>query len=162
MGVRFALEVHPSEIAYDFWTTRRTLEAIDNREGFGLNFDPSHMNWQFLDPVAFITEFSDRIFHVHAKESETNLDGRNGVLSSHLPFGDIRRGWDFVSAGHGSVPFERIIRALNSIGYQGPISVEWEDSGMDREHGAPEALQYVRKLDFPPAEGAFDAAFSSD
>ena len=161
-GVRFALEPHPSEIAYDFWTTQRTLDAIDNRKGFGLNFDPSHMNWQFLDPVAFITEFSDRIFHVHAKESERNLNGRNGVLSSHLPFGDIRRGWDFVSAGHGSVPFERIVRALNSIGYKGPLSVEWEDSGMDREHGAPEALQFVRKLDFPPTEGAFDAAFSSD
>ena len=161
LGVRFALEVHPSEIAYDFWTTEATLEAIGRRPGFGLNFDPSHMNWQFLDPVAFIQEFADRIYHCHAKESERSLDGRNGVLSSHLPFGDLRRGWDFVSVGHGSVPFERIVRALNAIGYAGPLSVEWEDSGMDREHGAPESLQYLRRLDFAPSGGAFDAAFST-
>jgi sugar phosphate isomerase/epimerase len=162
VGVRFALEVHPSEIAYDFWTTKKTLDAIGRRDGFGLNYDPSHMNWQFLDPVAFLVEFSDRIYHVHAKESHRNLDGRNGVLSSHLPFGDLRRGWDFVSVGHGSVPFERIFRALNSIGYSGPISVEWEDSGMEREYGAPEALEFLRRSDFPPAGEAFDAAFSSE
>lgn len=161
-GVRFALEVHPSEIAYDFWTTKRTLEAISRRPGFGLNFDPSHMNWQGVDPVLFLQEFADRIYHVHCKESATNLDGRNSILSSHLPFGDSRRGWDFVSVGHGSVPFERILRTLNSIAYAGPISVEWEDSGMDREFGAPEALEYLRKLDFKPGEGAFDTAFASD
>ncbi len=160
--VRFALEVHPSEIAYDFWTTKRTLEAIGRRPGFGLNFDPSHMNWQGLDPTLFLQEFADRIYHVHCKESATNLNGQNSILSSHLPFGDSRRGWDFVSVGHGSVPFERILRTLNAIGYNGPLSVEWEDSGMDREFGAPEALEYLRKLDFKPAEGAFDAAFASD
>ena len=162
VGVRFALEVHPSEIAYDFWTTRRTLDAVDNRPGFGLNFDPSHFNWQFLDPLAFIQEYAERIYHVHCKESERNLDGRNGILASHLPFGDLRRGWDFVSVGHGSVPFERILRALNAVGYGGPLSVEWEDAGMDREFGAPEALQYLRRLDFEPSTQAFDAAFASE
>ncbi len=162
VGVRFALEVHPSEIAYDFWTTRRTLDAVDNRPGFGLNFDPSHFNWQFLDPLAFIQEYAERIYHAHCKESERNLDGRNGVLASHLPFGDLRRGWDFVSVGHGSVPFERILRALNAVGYGGPLSVEWEDAGMDREFGAPEALQYLRRLDFEPSTQAFDAAFASE
>ena len=162
VGVRFALEVHPSEIAYDFWTTRRTLDAVDNRPGFGLNFDPSHFNWQFLDPLAFIQEYAERIYHAHCKESERNLDGRNGILASHLPFGDLRRGWDFVSVGHGSVPFERILRALNAVGYGGPLSVEWEDAGMDREFGAPEALQYLRRLDFEPSTQAFDAAFASE
>ena len=162
VGVRFALEVHPSEIAYDFWTTRRTLDAVGNRPGFGLNFDPSHFNWQFLDPLAFIQEYAERIYHAHCKESERNLDGRNGILASHLPFGDLRRGWDFVSVGHGSVPFERILRALNAVGYGGPLSVEWEDAGMDREFGAPEALQYLRRLDFEPSTQAFDAAFASE
>src|SRR6476661_7173641 len=52
-GVRFALEVHPSEIAYDYWTAKRTLEAVGHRENFGLNFDPSHFIWQDLDPVMF-------------------------------------------------------------------------------------------------------------
>jgi sugar phosphate isomerase/epimerase len=160
VGVRFAHEVHPSEIAYDYWTTKRTLEAIGNRPGFGLNFDPSHFIWQDLDTVGFLSDFSSRIYHVDCKESVRHLDGRNGRLSSHLPFGDLRRGWDFVSVGHGEVPWEHIFRKLNEIGYDGPISIEWEDSGMDRELGAPEALEYVRKLSFEAPKAAFDAAFA--
>ena len=85
--------------------------------------------------------------------------GRNGVLSSHLPWGDPRRGWDFVSAGRGDVPWEDCFRALRAIGYDGPISVEWEDAGMDRLHGAPEALEYLRRFDFEPPTASFDAAF---
>lgn len=159
VGVRFALEVHPSEIAYDFWTARRTLEAIGHRPAFGFNLDPSHLVWQMVDPVQFVLEFGDRIYHVHVKDAYRNLNGRNGILSSHLPFGDPRRGWDFVSPGRGHVPFERLFRALTAVGYQGPLSVEWEDSGMDREHGAAEAVQFVRRTDFPPSRRAFDAAF---
>ncbi|WP_218220993.1 sugar phosphate isomerase/epimerase [Nesterenkonia sp. Act20] len=162
VGVRFALEVHPSEIAYDYWTTRRTLEAIGHRSGFGINFDPSHFMWQQLDPVAFVLDFADHIRHVHVKESVTYLDGRNSVLGSHLPWGDPRRGWTFVSTGHGEVPWERLFRALNAIGYDGPTSVEWEDAGMDRLHGAPESLQFVRRLNaITPSGAAFDAAFST-
>lgn len=159
-GVRFAHEVHPSEIAYDYWTTKAALEAIGGRAGFGLNFDPSHFLWQDLDPVAFLADFTDRIYHVDCKESVRHLNGRNGRLSSHLPFGDLRRGWDFVSVGHGEVPWEHIFRMLNQIGYSGPISVEWEDSGMDRELGAPESLAYLRALNFSPPTAAFDAAFA--
>ncbi len=162
VGVKFALEVHPTEIAYDFWTTKRALEAIGYREAFGINFDPSHLYWQFVDPVAFIYEFGERIYHMHVKESIRLLDGRNGILSSHLNFGDHRRGWDFVSPGRGGVPFERIFRALNTVGYTGPLSVEWEDSGMNREQGAAEALELVRKLELTPSDVAFDAAFSSE
>jgi sugar phosphate isomerase/epimerase len=161
VGVRFAHEVHPSEIAYDYWTTKRTLEAIGHRPGFGLNFDPSHFIWQDLDPVGFLADFADRIYHVDCKESVRHLDGRNGRLSSHLPFGDLRRGWDFVSVGHGDVPWEHIFRMLTQIGYAGPISVEWEDSGMDRLVGAPAALQFLRPLLFDPPAQAFDAAFAS-
>jgi sugar phosphate isomerase/epimerase len=162
VGVRFALEVHPSEIAYDYWTTVRALEAIDHRSGFGLNFDPSHMAWQGLDPDQFLEAFADRIYHVHAKDTRSRLDGRSGILASHLAFGDLRRGWDFVSVGHGDVPFERINRRLNAIGYVGPVSIEWEDSGMDRERGAPEALAHIRGLSFGVANTAFDSAFASD
>ena len=133
--MRFAHEVHPSEIAYDFWTAHRALDAVGHRPAFGLNFDPSHFVWQDLDPVAFLGEFRDRIYHVDCKEARKRLDGRNGRLGSHLPWGDPRRGWDFVSAGRGDVPWEDVFRMLNSIGYAGPISVEWEDAGMDRLHG---------------------------
>ena len=158
-GVKFALEVHPTEIAYDFVTTRKALDAIDNREGFGINFDPSHFAHQFLDSAAFVTEFADRIYHVHVKDSIKRLDGRRSILGGHLNFGEEARGWDFVSPGHGDVDFEELIRALNRIGYHGPLSIEWEDSGMDRDWGAPDALAFVRRTDFSPSNVAFDAAF---
>ncbi|MPV50892.1 MULTISPECIES: sugar phosphate isomerase/epimerase [unclassified Pseudactinotalea] len=160
-GVRFALEPHPSEIAYDYWTTQRTLEAIGHREAFGLNWDPSHFMWQDLDPVSFLWDFRDKIFHVHCKDSKRRLNGRNGRLGSHLPWADPRRGWDFISTGHGDVPWEDAIRMLNAIGYDGPLSVEWEDAGMDRLVGGPKALEFVRSLSFKTSDAAFDAAFST-
>ena len=159
-GVRFGLEVHPTEIAYDFVTTKRALAAIGNREGFGINFDPSHFAHQFLDSAAFIEEFADRIYHFHIKDSRKRLDGRRSILGSHLDFGEAGRGWDFVSPGHGDVDLEGCVRALNRIGYEGPLSIEWEDSGMDREYGAQDALAFARRTDFAPSTQAFDAAFA--
>jgi len=159
VGVKFALEVHPGEIAYDFWSTKATLKALNNREAFGINYDPSHLYWQMLDPVEFVYEFGDKIYNMHVKESVRNLNGRNGVLGSHLFFGDYRRGWDFVSPGRGGVPFERVFRALNDVGYTGPLSVEWEDNGMNRDQGAPEACAMVKRLELTPSDVAFDAAF---
>ena len=158
-GVEFALEVHPTEIAFDLITAERALEALDGRPEFGFNFDPSHLQWQGVDPVKFIEAFPDRIYHVHMKDCSVTLDGVTGILSSHLSFGAPDRGWDFRSLGRGDVDFEEIVRALNRIGYGGPLSVEWEDSGMDREHGAGEACQFVRSVDFEPSVVAFDAAF---
>ncbi|MFT4042332.1 MAG: sugar phosphate isomerase/epimerase [Gordonia sp. (in: high G+C Gram-positive bacteria)] len=161
-GVRFAHEVHPSEIAYDYWTSVRTLEAINHREAFGFNWDPSHMVWQNTDPIGFIWDFKDRIYHVDCKDTRLRpATGRSGILGSHLPWGDPRRGWDFVSTGHGDVAFEDAFRALESIGYTGPISIEWEDAGMDRLHGAAEALTHIRSLLWPTPTASFDAAFSN-
>jgi sugar phosphate isomerase/epimerase len=158
--VRFALEVHPTEIAHDFSTTRRTLAAIGRREGFGINFDTSHFIPQFLDPTAFVEEFADRIYHVHVKDSRRRLDGRRSILGSHLDFGDADRGWDFVSPGHGDVDSEDLVRTLIRIGYAGPLSIEWEDPGMEREYGARDALAFTRRTEFEPSAVAFDAAFS--
>ncbi len=159
VGVRFALEVHPTEIAYDIYTSELALEALNHRTAFGFNFDPSHFVHQQFDPVNFINRFPDRIYHVHVKDSKVKLNGHSSILSSHLQFGDYRRGWDFVSPGHGDVDLEGIVRALNRTSYTGPLSVEWEDSGMDREHGAAEAVQFVKKSDFRSSDRAFDAAF---
>lgn len=158
-GVKFALEVHPTEIAFDVYTAKMALDALNHRKTFGFNFDPSHLVWQRVDPVAFLREFPDRIYHVHMKDVALQLDGKAGILASHLNFGDWRRGWDFRSLGHGDVNFEEIIRMLNHLKYEGPLSVEWEDSGMDREHGAAEAAEFVRGVDFTPSGRAFDAAF---
>ena len=156
-GVKFALEVHPTEIAFDIITAERALAAVDQREEFGFNFDPSHLHWQMVDPVCFIDTFKDRIYHVHMKDAAVTLNGRTGILASHLDFGHHERGWDFRSLGRGGVDFEEIIRALNRIQYDGPLSVEWEDSGMDREHGAREACDFVRQVDFAPSDVKFDA-----
>jgi len=161
-GVKFALEVHPTEIAFDLYTAERAIKALGGREEFGFNFDPSHLIWQGVDPVEFIRAFPERIYHVHMKDAIVTLDGRSGILSSHLDFGNPRRGWDFRSLGRGTVNFEEIIRALNKANYKGPLSVEWEDSGMDRDHGAKEACEFVRKVDFEPSQVAFDAAFDKE
>lgn len=141
-GVVYAHEVHPSEIAYDYWSSVRTLEAIGHRPAFGFNWDPSHLVWQDIDPVGFIVDFKDRIYHVDCKDTRLRpKNGRAGVLGSHLPWGDPRRGWDFVSTGHGDVP--------------------WEDAGMDRLHGAAEAVGFLRSLLWKPPTASFDAAFST-
>lgn len=158
-GVKFALEVHPTEIAFDIVTADRALETVNRREAFGFNFDPSHLHWQMIDPITFINEFKDRIYHCHMKDTALQLDGRTGILGSHLDFGHPERGWDFRSLGRGDINFEDIIRTFNHIGYSGPLSVEWEDTGMDREHGAAEACDFVKQLDFQRSEVAFDAAF---
>ncbi|HKM05689.1 MAG TPA: sugar phosphate isomerase/epimerase family protein, partial [Sphaerochaeta sp.] len=129
-GVKFALEVHPTEIAFDYYTTERLFTLFDRRETLGLNFDPSHLVWQGVNEVTFVRDFADRIYHVHMKDVKLQKNERGGVLGSFLPFGDTRRSWDFVSLGHGNVDFDGIIRELNHIGYTGPLSVEWEDSGM--------------------------------
>ena len=159
--VRFALEVHPTEIAFDISSAARALKAIRNRREFGFNYDPSHLVYQNVDYVAFIREFRTRIFHVHMKDSYSSpFPTRAGVFGGHTSFGDPDRCWDFRSLGRGSVDFEEIIRALNDIGYKGPLSVEWEDSGMHREHGAVEACMFVNSVDFEPSGRAFDAAFA--
>lgn len=160
LGVKFALEVHPTEIAFDTHTARRLLEVLKYRPEFGFNFDPSHLQWQGVDPARFIAAFPDRIYHVHMKDCAVTLDGESGIISSYLSFGDARRGWDFRSLGRGDVDFEAIIRVLNRINYQGPLSVEWEDAGMDREFGAAEAAAFVKSVDFTPSAVAFDAAFT--
>lgn len=160
-GVRFALEVHPTEIAFDIASTERALAAIDGHEAFGFNYDPSHLGYQGVDYVAFIHRFADRIFHVHMKDVWWSPTGTEaGIFGGHTEFGDARRHWDFRSLGRGNIDFEEIIRALNRAGYDGPLSVEWEDIGMDREYGAEEACEFVRAVDFPASDRAFDAAFS--
>lgn len=159
-GVRFALEVHPTEIAYDFVTARRALDAVNNHPAFGFNIDPSHFHWQGIDPAAFVDEFKDRIFHCHIKDATVRPRHDRSILGGHLPFGHPDRAWDFRSPGRGEVDFEALIRSLNHANYTGPLSVEWEDPDMDRKHGAAEALNFVRSLQFPPSHAAFDSAFS--
>ncbi len=161
VGVRFGLEVHPTEIAFDVASAQRAVDAVGGRKAFGFNYDPSHFGYQGVDYVGFIERFAERIYHVHMKDVWWSPNhSEAGVFGGHTDFGDRRRFWDFRSLGRGSIDFEEIVRALNRAGYAGPLSVEWEDIGMDREHGAEEACDFVRSVDFPPSDRAFDAAFS--
>ncbi len=163
IGVKFALEAHPTEIAFDIHTAHLTLKALNYHPAFGFNFDPSHFGYQGVDYVRFIYEFSDRIFHVHMKDAYwSEVPMSVGVFGGHMTFGDNRRYWNFRSLGRGSINFENIIRALNDIGYKGPLSVEWEDSGMNREAGAAEACEYVKYIDFEPSDVAFDDAMQKE
>ena len=160
VDVNFGLEVHPTEIAFDIASAQRAVKAVNGHKRFGFNYDPSHLGYQGVDYVKFIRSFPDRIFHVHMKDAWWGHgDGTVGVFGGHTTFADPRRFWDFRSLGHGDVNFEEIIVALNDIKYQGPLSVEWEDSRMDREHGATEAAAFVRSKDFKPSAIAFDAQF---
>jgi len=160
VGVKFALESHPTEIAFDIASAQAAVAALKGRKAFGFNYDPSHFGYQGVDYVKFIRTFGERIYHVHMKDVYWSpRPTEAGVFGGHLNFGDPRRFWDFRSLGRGSIDFEEIIRALNDVGYNGPLSVEWEDGKMDREHGATEACAYVRRIDFPPSAIAFDAAF---
>lgn len=160
LGIRFALEVHPTEIAFDIASTRRSLEAVNHHPAFGFNFDPSHLGYQGVDYVGFLYAFAEKIFHVHMKDvAWSKVPTEAGVFGGHTEFGTRGRNWDFRSLGHGDINFEEIIRALNRVGYNGPLSVEWEDGGMDREHGAKEACEFVRRIDFPSSNIAFDDAF---
>ena len=160
-GVKFALEVHPGEIAFDYYSTQKLLDKFADNLTFGLNFDPSHLIWQGIRPDLFLRDFIKRVYHVHMKDAAITLDGRSGLLCSHIDFGDLRRGWDFRSLGHGNVDFEEIIRVLNANGYEGPLSVEWEDSGMDRIAGATEAAEFVKRINFSASAIKFDEAIAN-
>jgi len=159
--VRFAIEVHPTEIAFDISSAERALDAVANHPSFGFNYDPSHFGYQGVDYVAFIERFGDRIFHAHMKDVWWSpTPKRSGVFCGHRNFGHRDRAWDFRSIGRGRIDFEEVIRALNRVGYQGPLSVEWEDAGMDREFGAREACARIKGYDFAASAVAFDAAFA--
>jgi sugar phosphate isomerase/epimerase len=159
-GVRFACAVEPGQVAFDLYTAEMALDALHGREEFGFAFDPGPLHWQGVDPVEFLRRFPDRVYHVHVRDAVLTLNGRTGILGSYLPPGDPRRGWDYRAPGRGGVDWEGVVRALNDIGYEGPLSVDWQDAGVQRDFGAEEACKFVRRLDFePPRRPAGGQAF---
>lgn len=149
-GIQYAAEVSPGQIAFDYYTTQCLLDAFDNVPALGIDYNPAHFVWQGINPVAVLRDMASRIYHVNVTDVAVTLDGRSSLLGSMLPMGNTRRGWNFRAPGHGDVPFEDIIRELNAIDYDGPLSVAWEDAGMDRMLGAAEACAFLRQLEFGP------------
>lgn len=160
-GIKFAFEVHPGQIAFDLYSAEMALDVLNGREEFGFTFDPSHLHWQGVEPVEFVRRFGERIYHVHVKDAALTLNGRSGVLNSYLPAGHRDRGWHFRSPGHGGIDWEGVVRALNDVGYDGPLAVDWNDPGMDRDYGAEDACKFVQRLCFDPAPRDHDAFRSS-
>jgi sugar phosphate isomerase/epimerase len=146
-GVAWALEVHPTGIAYNIETAEMAVKALGNRPEFGFNFDPSHLVWQLIDPVIFIKTFAERILHCHAKDGELQEDEvrRSGVI----PTGSWtrpNRGFRFRVPGWGQVNWRRVITALVEVGYDSVISFEHEDPVMSPEDGAEKAIEFLRPL----------------
>lgn len=155
-GIKLACVLRPGQVAFDLYTAEALLEAVGGREELGFTLDPAQLHWQGVDPVEVVRRFADRIFLVHVTDAAINLNGRSGLLNSYWPAGDPRRGWDQRSPGRGGVDWEALIRALNEVGYDGPLSVDWADPGMSRDAGAEDACRFVQRLDFEPAPGGAD------
>ena len=162
-GVTFDLECHPSERAMGDIESAGDYIRFLEKSGYGkdvvgFNYDPSHMEWQGVDPVQFIREYGDYIHSAHIKGVQV-IDGyTRGSTRGHRPMGHKLNGWNFVTAGsrRDAVSIEEVIVELNRAGYSGAINIEWEDNDADKRAGAKAALAYIRACDLPPSFSRHD------
>jgi sugar phosphate isomerase/epimerase len=150
-GIRVAIEPHPGFVVYNTASMLRLRGAVG--ETVGVNFDPSHLFWQGMDPLACVPALAGAIFHVHAKDTAfdpANL-ALNGVLEPLPSDRPADRSWSFRSVGEGHpAPFWRELAiALEAGGYDGALSIEHEDPLLSREDGLAVAVSTLRE--------AFDA-----
>ena len=143
---------------YNPATLLRLREAVG--PVIGANFDPSHLVWQGMDPVAAIRELAGAIYHVHAKD--TKIDEMNtktnGVLDTKHYADEIHRSWIFRSLGYGHDlgVWKDMMSALRLVGYDGPISIEHEDSLMTPGEGLDKAIALLKEvLMFQPRGGMY-------
>ena len=145
-NVRVAFEMHPGFCVYNPATMLRIREAVG--DVLGANFDPSHLIWQGIDPVAAIRKLGDAIYHVHAKD--TKLDQYNiatdGVLDTKHYSDEIHRSWVFRSVGYGNGEqyWRDLISNLRLVGYDRVLSIEHEDSLMSIDEGLKKAIDFLR------------------
>ncbi len=147
-GVKIAIEMHPGFVVYSPETMLRLREIAG--PSVGCNYDPSHMFWQRIDPIAAVRVLGDAIFHVHAKDTQmypANLP-RTGVLDTK-PYTDERnRGWIFRTCGygHGAEWWKEFVSTLRMFGYDGVLSIEHEDSLMSPEEGLAKAARFLQEI----------------
>ncbi|HKB37023.1 MAG TPA: TIM barrel protein [Gemmataceae bacterium] len=167
-GVTFDLECHPSERAMgDLESAGDYLKAMD-RAGYadviGFNLDGSHMEWQNVSVIQFIREFGDRIHCAHVKGVWVAREHcRGGILGGHRDMGKWTNGWNFVTAGtaRDANSLEEIFIELNRIGFDGAVSIEWEDNDAEQHAGAKTALANCRRADVPPSGMRHDEMLKS-
>jgi sugar phosphate isomerase/epimerase len=145
-GVKVAIEPHPGFVVYNTDSIWRVREA--GGENIGVNFDPSHLFWQQMDPLACIRELGNAIFHVHAKDTwvDPQNTSRNGVLDTKPYTEEIRRSWIFRTVGYGHGPsfWRALASELRLTGYDGVISIEHEDSLMSQSEGFKKAVASLK------------------
>ena len=146
-GVRVAIELHPGFVAYHTESFWRLREA--GGDSIGVNFDPSHLFWQGMDPLVCVRELGDAIFHVHAKDTWLDQQNirRNGVLDTKPYTDEKRRSWIFrtVGYGHGLEFWRSLVSELRLAGYDGPLSIEHEDSLMSVDEGFNKAVAFLKE-----------------
>jgi sugar phosphate isomerase/epimerase len=150
-GLKIGLILAAGQLAFDLDSAEALLDAAGGREELGFTLDPAALHWQGVDPVEVVRQLAERIHLVHVTDAAIRLNGRAGLFNGYRPMGDSRRGWDLRCPGHGGVDWEALIRALNEVGYDGPLAVEASDPAMHRDHALEEALRFVKRLDFEPA-----------
>jgi sugar phosphate isomerase/epimerase len=144
-GVKIAIEMHPGFVAYSPETLLK-LRSIAGKS-LGCNYDPSHMFWQAIDPIAAIRVLGDSIFHVHAKDTQIydrNLP-KTGVLDTKLYTDERNRAWIFrtVGYGHGAEWWGEFISTLRMYNYDYVLSIEHEDSILSPEEGLTKAIKFL-------------------
>ncbi|MGL6072968.1 MAG: sugar phosphate isomerase/epimerase family protein [Fimbriiglobus sp.] len=157
-GVTYDLECHPSERAMGDLESAADYIQFMNKAGFegtvGFNLDGSHMEWQNVSVIQFIREFQDYIHCAHVKGVQVEREHcRGGRLGGHRNMGHWTNGWKFVTAGtqRDANSLEEIFIELNRVGFDGAVSIEWEDNDADQLAGAKTALANCRKADLPPS-----------
>jgi sugar phosphate isomerase/epimerase len=157
-GITFDLECHPSERAMGDIESAGDYINFMCKAGYegavGFNLDGSHMEWQGVSVVQFIREFGNFIHCAHIKGVQVIREHtRAGLLGGHRPMGNPQNGWNFVTAGSArdANSVEEIMIELNRVGFDGAVSIEWEDNDAEQHAGAKAALAYVRKADLPPS-----------
>jgi sugar phosphate isomerase/epimerase len=147
LGVRFAHECHPRQLAYNLETAKWVLEILEEHPAFGFNLDPANLVLAGMDPIVFVVEMVKRIFHVHAKDSEkvTHSHARSGLFA-HGRWDRRDRGFRFRMPGWGDLDWRKLITELHIGGFQGVLSVEHEDPTMSREEGLRQAVSHLRPL----------------
>ncbi|MGL4464507.1 MAG: sugar phosphate isomerase/epimerase family protein [Planctomycetia bacterium] len=163
LGVTYDLECHPSERAMGDLESAgdyiRFLEKAGYAGVVGFNFDPSHMEWQKVSPIEFIRAYGQYIHCAHIKGVQVaKTYAPAGLLGGHRPMGHKLNGWNFVTPGSGrdAVNIEECLVELNRAGFDGAVSIEWEDNDAYKLAGAQKALTNVRRADFPPSTSRHD------